>query len=339
MLAASLSFLTPWAGVLLVLAVVPVVALAYAARRAARVRVALRLPDPPGRAAAARSALVVAVVALLTLGATQPVLQSRSTLHARADAQVLIVLDTSRSMLAAPSPTSRTRLARARAIAEGVDAQLADVPVGVATFTDRVLPDLFPTADAAAVEGVLRAVTVDDPPPREVNTVATTFDALSSLGTDGFFPARIRKRAVLLLTDGESGPFDAASVAQALRRARVSLVIDRVGTGADRVWRPNGTLEVNYRPDPAGARASVSQLAAAVREPATSDPAAALRRAIGSGPTRAAGQTTRTRTLAPYAVLLALVPLLALFLEGGFAKVFAWRNITSVVSTGSRRAE
>lgn len=338
MVAASLSFLTPWAGLLLLLAVVPAASLAYGTRRAARVRQALRLPDPPGRSAVTRSLLVIAVVALLTLGATQPVLQSRSALRARADAQVLVVLDTSRSMLAAPSPSSRTRLARARAIAESVAGQLAGVPVGVATFTDRVLPDLFPTADVGAVDGVLRSVGADDPPPREVGTVATTFDALSSLGTQGFFPQRVQRRAVLLLTDGESAPFDAGSVGDALRRAGVALVIDRVGGGADRVWRSNGTPEANYRPDPAGARASVAQLAGAVREPVTANPVAALRRAIGSGPTKAAGQTTRTRTLAPYAVLLALMPLLVLFLNGGFGKVFAWRNIGPSVVTGSRRA-
>jgi hypothetical protein len=339
MLASSFSFLTPWAGLLVVVAAVPLLALAYAQRRVARVRVALRLPEPQERPFIARAFLLFAVVVLLVLAATQPVLQSRSALHARTDAQVFAVLDTSRSMLAAPSPGGTARLARAKAIAERVDAELGNVPVGVATFTDRVIPDLFPTADGAAVEGVLRSVQIDDPPPREVSTVATTFAALSNLATQGFFADSIHKRAVLLLTDGESGPFDAGAVAAAFSRAGIALVIDRVGGGGDRVWRPNGTPEANYRPDPAGARASVTQLASAVQEPVTSDPTAALRRALGAGPTRAVGQTTRTRTLAPYLALLALLPLVCVFMNGALVKVFAWRNIALRMVPRSRRVE
>ncbi len=327
MLAATLTFLTPWAALLIVAAAAPLLALAYGRRRVARVRNVLRLPAPSSRSAVTRAVLVVAVVALLVLAATQPVLQTRTALHARSDAQVFTVLDTSRSMLAAPSAGGTTRLARARAIAARVDQELGDVPVGVATLTDRVLPDLFPTADAGAVDGVLGSVGIEDPPPRGVSTVATTFDALSSLGTQGFFPDSVRKRVVLLLTDGESAPFDPGAVAGALAHAGIALVVDRVGSGADRVWRQNGTAEANYRPDPAGARASVAQLASAAHGTTTNDPAAALRRALGAGPTEVVGQTTQTRTLAPYLALLALVPLALLLLDRTWAEVFAWRNI------------
>ena len=36
--------------------------------------------------------------------------------------------------------------------------------------------------------------------------MATTFDALQQLATAGFFPHSVRKRAVILITDGESRP-------------------------------------------------------------------------------------------------------------------------------------
>lgn len=338
MLASSLVFLTPWAALVAVAAVVPAAALLYAARRVGQVRRLLGLGAPAERSLVARTLLVLAVVGLLVLAATQPVLRTTAALHARTDAQVFVVLDTSRSMLAAPAPGATTRLARAKSIAEQVAASLRGVPVGVATFTDRVLPDLFPTADSGAVDGVLRSVKIEDPPPRDVNTVATTFDALSSVATQGFFLGGVHKRAVLLITDGESRPFDPHALASALGHAGITLVIDRVGGGADRVWRANGTAEANYRPDPAGARAAVAQLAAATRESATGDPTSELQRALGSGPTHAVGQTAETKTLAPYVALLALLPLLALFVNPGWFRVFTSRNIAVDVVPRSGRA-
>jgi hypothetical protein len=324
---ASLTFLTPDAAWFAALAAVPVLALVVGRRRVALVRRVLHLPPPGRRAPFWRGGGLVLIVLLLVVTAMQPVVRSRTGLQARTDAEVFVVFDTSRSMAASPTPGGPDRLARAKTLAAGIVARLGGVPIGVATFTDRVLPDLFPTADQAAVTGVLNAVTVESPPPRDTFTVATTFDALTSLATQGFFPSSVEKRAVLLVTDGESRAFDPGAVAGALRQAHITLAVARVGSGADRVWHPDGTPEANYRPDPAGAKASIGQLRAALGEAPNADPEALLARALGRGPTRIVGTIVHTRTLAPFVALLALLPLLALLLLSDWSQVFARSNI------------
>jgi hypothetical protein len=211
-------------------------------------------------------------------------------------------------MLAAPSPGGPTRLAAAKHIATGLALALPGVRLGVATLTDRVLPNLFPTSDAAAFDSVVESVTIEDPPPRDVNTIATTYDALTELATEGFFSPEARHRAVVVITDGESRAFDPAPVASTLSAHGIGLAVIRVGGGADRVWRPDGKPEANYRPDPAGARIAVARLRSAAGDRAA-DPAAFVRAKLGHGPTRVVGVEPRSRTLAPFAALLALVPL------------------------------
>lgn len=315
MLAVSFAFLTPWAGVLVLLAALPLAALVLGARRAEAVRSLLGLREAPRSSRVPHAALLAGIVALLAVAAMQPVVRTHGSLRERTDAQAFVVLDTSRSMAASSSPTAPTRLARARAIALRIGSQLGDVPIGVATFTDRVLPDLFPTADRAAFDSTVASVGLEDPPPRDVNPVATSFDALSALATQGFFPSSARKRVVLLLTDGESAPFDAAGVAASLRDHGVRLAVVRVGGGGERVFGPDGKPEGAYRADPGGARRSIATLAGALGERAAPDPVAFARHALGSGPTRAVGTKPRTYTLAPLAVLVALALALAVAFE------------------------
>ena len=328
MLAASISFLTPWAGLLALLALLPLAALAVAERRLGRARRVLRLPSPDRGDRVRRGLLAVAAVLLLVLAAMQPALETTTALRARTDAQAFIVLDTSRSMLAAPSPGGSTRLRTARRDALALASRLPGIPLGVATFTDRVLPDLFPTSDTAAFDSVVDAVRIESPPPREVNTVATDFDALTGLATQGFFTARAKRRAVILITDGESRAFDPAGVAGTLARSGIRLAVVRVGAGGDRVWKPNGKPESNYRPDPAGAATAVARLRAAAGEAGGADAATLVARALGQGPTERVGVEPRSRTLAPFAALLALVPL-ALLLAGTVASPGWLRGVTS----------
>jgi len=312
-LAASFTFLTPQAAVLAVLAVLPPAAFAIGARRADAVRQILRLPPAPPRRRYGRVAALAGIVLLLTLAAMQPAIRTNSALRSRTDAQLFVVLDTSRSMAAAPSPSGLTRLARAERLASDLGAQLGDLPVGVATFTDRVLPDLFPTADRAAFDSVVSGVRVEDPPPQQANTVATTFDALTSLATNGFFPDNVQKRVVVVLTDGESVPFDPSAVAASLAHHGVRLKVIRIGSGRDRVWTPSGKPEARYRPDPAGARFDVARLESALGNPAGQSASAFIRSAVGSGPSASVGVRPHTATLAPVPAVLALVLLIVVF--------------------------
>lgn len=315
MLAFAVSFLTPRAAWLLVLVLVPLAALVVAGRRVDRVRTALRLTDPGSGGLRRRAALVSFVVLLLVLAAMQPVVQARTSVRERSDAAAFVIVDVSRSMEASHSPGSPTRLGRAKQAAYALGAQLAGIPLGVATFTDRVLPDLFPTSDTAAFDSTIASLTANSPPPRDVNQVATTFDALTALGTQGFFRPSVHRRAVVLITDGESRAFDPAGIADALRSHEIALAVVRVGDGADRVWDANGRPEAAFRPDPSGARLSVARLERAVGTAAGAAPAAIVRHAIGSGPTSVVGVEPRSRTLAPLFAGLALLPL-ALLLAG-----------------------
>jgi hypothetical protein len=318
MLGASISFLTPRAAALALLSLVPIASLVVGDRRLQRVRRLLGLESPGATGSRRRAALLAAICLLLTVAAMQPVVRSRTSLRARTDAQAFVVIDTSRSMKAAASPGGVTRLGRARRAAIAAAGALGDVPAGVATLTDRVLPDLCPTPNRAAFDSAVEALTAEDPPPRDINTVATTFGALGELATEGFFPESVRKRAVVLVTDGESRPFDAAGLASLLADHGIHLAVIAVGSGSDRVYRPDGTLEAAYRPDAQGARQSLDQLGG-VTVPG-------LAQALGTGPSRVVGVEPRARTLAPLAALLALVPLV--LLVGGRALPGLLRGVT-----------
>jgi Mg-chelatase subunit ChlD len=329
MLAFAVYFLTPRAAWLAVLALAPLAALAVAARRVERVRRALRLPAPGSGDLRRRAALLAAVVLLLVVAAMQPAVRAQTSVRERSDAAAFVVVDVSRSMAASRSPGSPTRLARAKQAALAVGAQLGGIPLGVATFTDRVLPDLFPTSDAAAFDSTISSLTANSPPPRDVNTVATTFDALTALATQGFFRPSVHKRAVVLITDGESRAFDPAGIADVLRSHGTALSVIRVGDGSDRVWRSDGKPEPNFRPDPAGARLNVARLARAAGVAPGADPASVVHRAVGSGPTSVVGVAPRSRTLAPYFAALALLPLVLLLgrsSPGWLRGVTFWRR-------------
>jgi hypothetical protein len=298
-LAATFTFLTPRAAVLAVLALVPLGASVLAGRRVRRVRSVLGLDAPAERHW--REVLLLATVLALTLAAMQPVIKTERASRARTDAQAFIVIDTSRSMAAAASPSAPRRLALAKQAALRAASALGDVPVGVATFTDRVLPILFPTADRAAFDSTVEALTIEDPPPRDVNTVATQFGTLAELGTEGFFPARVHKRGAILITDGESRPFDPGALNASLSGHDVQLSVVSVGSAVDRVFRPDGRPEAAYRADPKGAAESLARLGGLTP--------AALHQRLGSGPSEVVGVEPRERTLAPLAALIALLPL------------------------------
>jgi hypothetical protein len=317
---------TPWAGLLVLLAVVPLAALALAERRVGRVRAVLRLGAPAGASQRWRAFALVCLVVLLAVAAMQPVVRHRSTQRVRADAAVFVVVDTSESMSAAPGPHEPTRLAQAQRIALAVGSGLRGIPLGVATFTDRVLPNLFPIADEAVFDSAVRALGHNTPPPREVSRVATTFGALREIQPSGFFSPAERARALLVITDGESDPFDAAAVARTLATPRtVHLVVVRVGGAGDRLYAADGTPGSAYRADPAGARRAVSQLATATGGSSFSSAAGvatALRRVLGRGSTTRIQRDPTTRSLAPILVLAGLLPLLFVLVILTFAPSF-----------------
>jgi hypothetical protein len=168
---------------------------------------------------------------------------------------------------------------------------------------------------------VRQAVQVGNPPPTTNAVTATSLGTLSELATQSFFSPGVRHRVAVVLTDGESRPFDVAATGRALDRGPgVTLILIRIGSGSEAVFDPDGQAETAYHPDPA-APATVASLAQAARGHAfdasqVAAAASAIRGVLGTGPTRAEGTTVTTHTLAPWLALAALVPLLALVGEG-----------------------
>ena len=281
--------------------------------RATRVRRTLALGRRPWRRLALPAAAALAAAGLLGLAAAQPVLARTTTLDVRTDAEVFVALDVSRSMLARRGPEGATRLVRAKAVAAGLRDELAGVPVGLASLTDRILPHLFPTADEDVFRATLaRAIGIEHPPPRSTFAKnATSFDSLADVATRRFFPPSATRRVLVVLTDGESTPTTAGRVGRLLGRASVKTVFVQLWDPAERVYT-NGREEPQYRPDPAG-RTLLEALAVATGGSVYSEGEAAAaasksRQLIGSGPTRAQGVREARSGLAAYLALAALLP-------------------------------
>ncbi|HTO24659.1 MAG TPA: hypothetical protein VMJ49_02085 [Gaiellaceae bacterium] len=313
-----MSFLTPLAGLVALAAVLPVAAWLAGRNRVGSARRALGLEAPPGRSSVVRPALAAVGVALLGLAAAQPALDRSSSQKVRTDAQALFVLDTSRSMAASRTPTSPSRLDRAVEAAVQLRAAIPRVPSGIATLTDRVLPDLLPVAGTTGFDGVARrAVSIESPPPRNTSVRATTYDALSEIAAGNYFAPSAKRRLVVLLTDGESAPVDAGAVARALPASRgYRLVTVRFWGNDESVFDANGKPEAAYRPDPSGG-VILAGLAAATGGSAFDEgrlgaASSQLRNLAGAGPTATVPGEARSRVpLAPYLVVAALVLLVA----------------------------
>jgi hypothetical protein len=321
MTVAALHFLTPLGALAALVAIVPLATAALAARQGRHAARTLGLRHARPRSALARPAAGVLVCVLLGLAAAQPVLVSHGQQRVRTRSEVQFVVDVSRSMLAAASARSPTRLERARAAVARLRGDVADVPAGLAGLTDRVLPYSFPAGTRSTFDDVLaRSVLVDAPPPQDVSVVATSFDALSALARDGFFRSGATRRTCVLVTDGESRPFSSAAVAQALGSRGCSLLVVRVGNQGEHVYDGDGEVEAGYRADPAAA-AAVRQLAAATGGAAFDEreldrAGTALRRLAEHGPTARVRTATTERRLAPALAGCALAVALALVVSG-----------------------
>ena len=197
----------------------------------------------------------VAACVCLGLAAAQPGLRSTHRQAVRSQSEIVYVIDVSHSMAAAQSPGDLTRLARARTVVRRLHDATADVPSGIAGLTDRVLPFVFPTTDAAVFDATLQqSVLIEAPPPQEVSTNATSFDALTGLAGNDFFDRTAKRRTCVLVTDGESQSYPIGDVADALGGDRgCRFVAVRVGGSGERVFGPDGVPEPGYAPNPAAA--------------------------------------------------------------------------------------
>jgi hypothetical protein len=307
-----LTFLSPAGALAVLLALIPLVATAVALRRSERAARALGLVPAPRRSAALPAALAAGACVSLGIAAAQPAWRTTERQPVRSQSQVMYVVDVSRSMAAAQSPTGETRLARARRVVEQIHDAVPGVPSGLAGLTDRVLPYVFPTADRAVFDETLRrSVLVEAPKPQEVSRNATSFGALGQVVANGFFGSDARTRTCVLVTDGETRSYSTPDL------AGCRLVVVRVGNDGERVFDADGVPEPGYVPDPAAAaKVRAFTDAAGGRAYDASDvrgAASAVRADAEAGPVvHAAAQTT----LHPLAIWFAT---LALVLTAAFA--------------------
>ena len=292
-------------------------------RRLQELRRALGLEKSSLRSQLPLIAALVAVPALLGLAAAQPVLETTRTVRERTDVQGFVVLDISRSMLASRSGGTPTRLDRARSIAAALRADVPEVPFGVASLTDRVLPHLLPTTDERVFDATLeRSVKVDNPPPAIVYaTVATKLGALRAIPEKSYFPPSAKKRVVVVLTDGESEMPGGDLAAAFEREPRIETVFVHV-RGEEEAIYETGVAEGGYSPDPRSeailGRAAELVSGRVVRESDTPGLSAAVRRAVGTGETITRSESSGRLALMPWVTLLALVPLAFLLVRRNF---------------------
>ena len=311
----SLVFLSPLGALLILGVLLPLGVVFLVQRRARRVRTTLGLVEPSSARLALTLATMIAAGTFLGVAAAQPVVERTTTARTRTDAEAFVVVDISRSMLARRGLGGQERIDRARSIAREIRSSLGDIRFGVVSLTDRVLPHLFPSADADVFEATLdRSLGIEQPPPRSsLATSATKLDALAAIRTLRFFSPLSRKRLLVVLTDGETQPVAGARLGELLRRPpAIETVFVHLWHPDERVYTGN-IPEAQYRPDPS-ARAILDGIAESIGASvyAESDGTPASQKArelLGDGPTVVRGEQAGRVPLAPYLAAAALAPL------------------------------
>jgi hypothetical protein len=310
-----MSFLSPLGALVVLVAVVPLAAFAYSDRARRRVTRLLRLPEPDSRVQLVPVAASVTIAALVGVAATQPTLTRQSSQRVRTDAEAWFVIDTSLSMKASSAPGSPTRFQRAQALAIRLHDALGDIPVGIASVTDRVLPHLFPTTDRDTFDLTVRKVIgIERPPPSDgFSTRITTLGSIARVVTGNFFAPTTTKRLLVVFTDGETKPFADASIGTVFRQPPgVHAIFVRIWGADERVY-DGRTVDPLYRPDPASAE-YIQQLAATSGGSAVDSHdfgrlVKDARAQLGQGSTRVVGNEQRRLALAPYLAGLCFLPL------------------------------
>lgn len=310
----SLTVLTPLGALLASGLVVPLFAMLRTRRKAGRVRQTLGVQPLRQPSLSLPLTGLVTGAALLGLAAAQPVFEWTDDQRLRTDAEAFVVLDVSRSMLAQSDADAPMRIDRAKAAATSLRASLGDVPVGIASITDRVLPHLFPSGDQEVFEATLeRAVSIERPPPRSsFATGATSLNALATLRGLRYFTPASKERIAIVLTDGESQPVANARIGGLFRRdPAIDLLFVQFWDEDEQVFT-RGIPEPQYIPDPSS-RPTLDRLAASSKGAVYSEAqigaaTSKARELLGSGPSVVRGEDAGQLALSPYLALAALVP-------------------------------
>jgi hypothetical protein len=306
-------FLTPSDALFALAAAVPLGALLLVERRAGHVRRLLSLAGPGRRALVPGAIALLLLPALVAVAAAQPVVIRNRLVSERADAQGFVLFDTSLSMRAASGAGRPTRLERAKQLALRLQQSLSDLPLGIASMTDRSLPNIMPTTDRTLfTRAVDQSVQIDQPPPsQQYKTRATTFAALVPLVESNFYSPNVQRRLLIVLTDGESSQI--SPLLQLTLHRRVATVLVHM-------WQPNeqifnrGRVDRRYVSDPTSAEAlsrlaTITGASRAYDEHDVSGIVRAARDAVGRAGARTHIDSYARIALAPWFVLAGALPL------------------------------
>jgi hypothetical protein len=309
----GVSFLTPLGALFAIAAALPLGALFLTERRAQRIRGLLSVS---GRRPLAMVPVVMALVtlpALVAVAAAQPVVVRQKMVSERADAQAFVLFDTSLSMRASSGPGRPSRLQRAKRMAIRLQQSLSDVPMGIASMTDRSLPNLMPTTDRTLFDRTVRqSVAVNQPPPsQQYKGRATTFDALLPLVQSHFYAEGVQRRLLIVYTDGESAKI--SPLFRLTLQRRVTPVFVHVWEPGERIYN-KGKADPHYITDPTSMAAlnNIAEITGdspAFPEGDTSAIVRAARAAVGRAGTRTHISAYARIPLAPWFVLGGIVPL------------------------------
>jgi len=311
----ELAFLTPLAGLFALAALAPLLVWRARERRLRQVRGSLKLSEPRRRTRLSLALALGTVCALLALAATQPVVATSRQLPERTDAQVFVVLDTSRSMTASSAAGEPTRFERSRAIALALRDALPEVPMGIASMTSNVLPHLFPTTDRRVFIATSEDfIDIERPPPSYSQTLATSIEGLGDVPTKNYFTPATKKRVLVVLSDGESRPLDNPDAFDEAfdKKPLIETIFVRLWDQDERIYL-TGVAEVGYEPEPASEE-QLRQMADLIDARVISESEAGsladmVAEAVGSGPTTGREHEGRRRALMPWITLAAVLPL------------------------------
>lgn len=211
--------------VLLGLAVAPVLFVVWLllARRGAR-RVAALSRSPLGGPRVVAAICLVLALAAAVVAAAQPRWGTRQSLLPRTGAQLVVVMDVSRSMSSRDVAPSRLDAAKSAVIA--TIARLGGDRVGLVVFAGDARLRFPLTTDFAAASQVISSL--------ETGTVLVGGGTSTASGLDialqTFDPETDTGKLIVLITDGDDLGGDPATTAQRIRDAGISLLVAGVGT-------------------------------------------------------------------------------------------------------------
>jgi hypothetical protein len=310
------AFMTPWGVALGALGLLPVALAVWKERRASRARAALALAHPPLRTRIARPALLALAFVLLGLAAGRPLVRAQHTQRERTDAQIMFVIDNSRSMLASVGRHGTPRWQRALAAAEQIHAALPEVPVGVVSLNDRLLPYLFPTTQQTVFDLVLHdAYAIDHPLPSDQTHWTTYFGAIDQL-QNGYFVDNTAHKVAVVLTDGETRTYSPFTLETDLEAKGIGLDYIRFWNAREKIYDPGGATE-NYTPlSPSVLGFAQTGNARLFQEAQLGAAIADIRSRIGSGPTHEVATSRRNVSAGLQLALLGLCALLLAVVPG-----------------------